>query len=213
MRKECTMLGKYDNIIYDFDGTIADSYPFFTRALHETLNNFGIHDSYEAVLGHLKISVRHSLSFYVPDRRPEAKKMMYSIYQRLALEEGHPVPGVPEALEYAIAHGKRNFLYTHSDKFPSILLERWGLLDKFEFIIDSTMKFPPKPAPDALNFLCEHYSLDKDRTLMVGDRNIDVLAGINAGVHGCLFDDGHFYDDFKCEHIIHDMHDMISIIG
>lgn len=207
------MLERYDNIVYDFDGTIADSYPFFTRALHETLEHFGIHDSYDSVLGHLKISVRHALNHYVADCRTEARKMMYEIYQRLALEEGHPIPGVPEALDFTIQNGGRNFLYTHSDKFPAALLERWGLLDKFTFIIDSTMKFPSKPAPDALNYLCERYSLNKDRTLMVGDRDIDVLAGLNAGVHGCLFDDGHFYDDFKCEHIIYDMHDMISVIG
>lgn len=207
------MLKNYDNIVYDFDGTIADSYPYFTRALHQTLDHFGIYDSYEAVLGHLKISVRHALNFYAPDRRTEIRKMMYDIYQQLAIEEGHPILGIPEALEYTIANGGRNFLYTHSDKFPTTLLERWGLLDKFTFIIDSTMKFPSKPAPDALNYLCDSYSLNKERTLMVGDRDIDVLAGLNANLHGCLFDDGHFYDNFRCEHIIRDMRDMISIIG
>lgn len=203
----------YDNIIYDFDGTIADSYPYFTRALCLTLEHFGKHDSYEAVLGHLKKSVRHALRYYNFDDRAAAKRVMYDFYHEIALREQMPVPGAKEALAFAREHGKRNYLYTHSDGFPRILLEKWGLLDEFTFIIDSTMGFPSKPAPDALNYLCEHFSLDRDRSLMVGDRDIDVLAGINAGMHGCLFDDGHFYDSFTCEHVIRGLGELPEIIG
>lgn len=202
----------YDNIIYDFDGTVADSYPYFTRALCLTLEHYGKHDSYAAVLGHLKISVRHALRYYNFDNRAEAKKLMYEFYHKIALEEEMPIKGAAEALEFARKQGKRNFLYTHSDEFPRILLRKWGLLDEFTFIIDSTMNFPAKPAPDALNFLCERFSLDRDRSVMVGDRDIDVMAGLNAGMHGCLFDDGHFYDSFSCEHIIRDLSELPKII-
>lgn len=202
----------YDNIIYDFDGTVADSYPYFTRALKLTLEHYGKEDTYESILANLKISVRHALRHYAFPDRAEAKKMMYDIYHRLALAEQGPVLGAAEALRYASQNGKKNFLYTHSDGFPRLLLEKWGLLDEFTFIIDSTFHFPAKPAPDALNYLCERFSLDRSRSLMVGDRDIDVLAGLNAGMHGCLFDDGHFYDSFDCEHTLRDMHELIGII-
>ena len=203
----------YDNIIYDFDGTIADSYPYFTRALYLTLEHYGMHDTYESVLFHLKKSVRHAFRHYAFENRAEAKKIMYDIYHEIALKEEGPIPGAAEALAFAREHGKRNFLYTHSDEFPRILLEKWGLLSEFTFIIDSTMGFPSKPSPDALNYLCKHFSLDRDRSLVVGDRDIDVLAGLNAGMHGCLFDDGHFYDDFECEHTIRSLFEMPGIIG
>mgnify|MGYP002711256718 CR=1 FL=1 len=77
----------YDNIIYDFDGTVADSYPYFTRALKLTLEHYGKEDTYESILANLKISVRHALRHYAFPDRAEAKKMMYDIYHRLALAE------------------------------------------------------------------------------------------------------------------------------
>ncbi len=203
----------YDNIIYDFDGTVADSYPYFTRALQLTLRHYGMDDPYESVLYHLKISVRHSFQHYKFENKSEARKMMYDLYHEMAIKEEMPLPGAAEALRFASGIGKRNYLYTHSDTFPKLLLEKWGLMDEFTFVIDSTLGFPSKPAPDALNYLCERFSLDRDRTLMVGDRDIDVLSGTNAGVHGCLFDSGHFYDSFSCEHIIRDLHELPSIIG
>ena len=110
----------YDNIIYDFDGTVADSYPYFTRALKLTLEHYGKEDTYESILANLKISVRHALRHYAFPDRAEAKKMMYDIYHRLALAEQGPVPGAAEALRYASQNGKKNFLYTHSDGFPRL---------------------------------------------------------------------------------------------
>lgn len=202
----------YDNIVYDFDGTIADSYPFFTQALKLTLNHYDMDDSFDSILTHLKISVRHAFGHYAFENKQEARSMMYDFYHKQALADEQPIDGAKEILQHASKLGKRNFLYTHSDEFPKLLLEKWGLINEFTFIIDSTMKFPTKPAPDALNFLCEKYSLDRDRTLMVGDRDIDVLAGTNAGVHGCLFDDGDFYTDFKCEHVIKHLTELKNII-
>jgi phosphoglycolate phosphatase-like HAD superfamily hydrolase len=49
------------------------------------------------------------------------------------------------------------------------------------------MNFPSKPAPDAVNYICDTYGLDRSETVMIGDREIDVLSGKNAGCFGCLF--------------------------
>ena len=65
----------YDNIIYDFDGTVADSYPYFTRALKLTLEHYGKEDTYESILANLKISVRHALRHYAFPDRAEAKEI------------------------------------------------------------------------------------------------------------------------------------------
>ena len=53
--------------------------------------------------------------------------------------------------------------------------------------VDSSNGFPAKPAPNAVEFICREYGLDKSETVMIGDREIDVLSGKNAGVYGCLF--------------------------
>ena len=50
--------------------------------------------------------------------------------------------------------------------------------------------FPMKPAPDAIRYLLDEFQLDPAETIMIGDREIDILSGKNAGIHTCLFTDG-----------------------
>ena len=56
--------------------------------------------------------------------------------------------------------------------------------------------FPSKPAPDALNYLVQKHGLKKAECVMVGDRDIDLDAGKNAGIGCVLFDPDHAFDDY-----------------
>ena len=55
--------------------------------------------------------------------------------------------------------------------------------------------FPLKPAPDALNALIKRNGLKKDACLMLGDRDIDIGAGVNAGIGTLLYDDENRYPE------------------
>ena len=44
-------------------------------------------------------------------------------------------------------------------------------------IVTASDRFPRKPDPTAINALVEHYGLDPQVTVMIGDRAIDVEAG------------------------------------
>ena len=72
------------------------------------------------------------------------------------------------------------------------------------------MNFASKPSPDAVNWICETYNLDKSETIMIGDREIDVLSGKNAGTYGCLFTkkDG---VDSAADYIIKDIIEVLDI--
>ena len=61
----------------------------------------------------------------------------------------------------------------------------------FSGFITADMDFPRKPAPDAILYILNEYGLNPEKTVMVGDREIDVLSGKNAGIDGILFDPDH----------------------
>ena len=46
----------YQNIVYDFDGTISDTYPIFTKALLVLLERHGIKGDYDECYALLKVS-------------------------------------------------------------------------------------------------------------------------------------------------------------
>lgn len=197
----------YKHLIYDFDGTLSDTYPCFTETLLELIKKYGISDTYENVYSNLKVSVGYALKQYDFGKdSAEARRDFHVIHDELAPQIQKPYPEAEEILRYAMAQGHKNYLYTHSGKIVKILLEQWGIADCFEDIIDSTMKFPTKPAPNALNYLCEKHGLDKKDCIMIGDRDIDTDCGHNAGMKGCLFDPDHYYDnadvDYRIEHLL-----------
>ncbi len=203
----------YKHLIYDFDGTLSDTYPCFTEAVLQTLKDFGLSDSYENVYAKLKVSVGHTMNSYdFGIDAAAARKHFHKIHDELAPKIQKPYPEAEEILRYAMAQGHKNYLFTHSGKIVKRLLEQWGIADCFEDIIDATMKFPTKPAPDALNYLCEKHGLDKKDCIMIGDRDIDTDCGRNAGMKGCLFDPEHYYDNADVDYRIENLLELKNII-
>lgn len=203
----------YKHLIYDFDGTLSDTYPCFTEAVLQTLKNFGMSDTYESVYAKLKVSVGYTMRCYdFGMDSAEARKYFHDIHNVLAPKIQKPYPEAEEILRYAMANGHKNYLYTHSGKIVKVLLEKWGIADCFEDIIDSTMSFPTKPAPDALNYLCAKHGFDKKDCIMIGDRDIDTDCGRNAGMKGCLYDPEHYYDSADVDYRIENLLELKNII-
>lgn len=203
----------FDYLIYDFDGTISDSYPIFAEALVTTLGNHGITETYENAYARLKVSVRHAIGYYNWDiPRELAHREFYDIYHKLSCQRGEPIEGAEEILRFAVENGKKNYIYTHTGEHATLLLKKFGFYDYFTGILDATAEFPNKPDPTALNWFIPEMGIDRDTALMIGDRDIDVLAGNNAGIKGCLIDDGGFYPTTKCDFKIEKLVELKSII-
>ena len=47
--------------------------------------------------------------------------------------------------------------------------------------------FPQKPDPTSFSFLIDKYDLVKRETIGIGDREIDVIAALAAGIPSCYF--------------------------
>lgn len=204
---------KYEYCIWDFDGTLSDSYPCFARALLDTLEEYGLSDTYESAYAKLKVSIGYALRTYdFPVEPKTASETMHRYHEIRALTEQQPFPEAEEILKAVVERGGQNFIYSHSGEIVTRLLKKWGLYGYFTEIVDNRYKFPRKPAPDALNFLCEKRGLDKSRCLMIGDRDIDTDCGRNAGIAGCLFDADHYYDRTEVEYRVTDLLQIRDIL-
>lgn len=175
------------NYIWDFDGMLFDSYPHVTSAFLKTLREFGREADYDEAKALLEF--RYAAAYEHYNVTEEEKEVFRAHEHNYALRPiALPFENTYRTIEELFRRGKKHFLYTHRGKESSqYYLEKHGLSKFFTAFVDSSNGFPAKPAPDAINWICETYGLDKSETVMVGDREIDVLSGINAGTHGCLF--------------------------
>ena len=175
------------NYIWDFDGMLFDSYPHITSAFLKALAEFGKEADYDEAKALLEITFAHAFEHY--DVSEEEKEVFRKHEHNYNLRPiAVPFENTYKVLETLFNDGKKHFLYTHRGHMTSQhYLEEYGMKKFFTAFVDSSMNFPSKPAPDAVNYICDTYGLDRSETVMIGDREIDVLSGKNAGTYGCLF--------------------------
>lgn len=94
-----------------------------------------------------------------------------------------------ETLERLLALGYRLAVVSNADGRVEALLERVGLADCFEFIIDSEVVGIEKPDRRIFELALDRLRVEPDRALYVGDLYpVDVLGARSAGMRTVLLD-------------------------
>lgn len=179
---------RYRNYIWDFDGTLFDSYPHVLASMEVVNAEEGID------CDRLELWRRLLVNFGEGRRYAglglEAYRRFVEYQNRMGEDEIEPVvvpfEGAAEVLREIVENGGRNYLYTHRNRTSIGYLDRYGLRDYFSDIITAEDGLPAKPAPDAVLRLIERNGLEPCECIMIGDRLIDGMAGINAGIAGAL---------------------------
>ncbi|HHV32847.1 MAG: HAD family hydrolase [Ruminococcaceae bacterium] len=181
----------YRFVAWDFDGTLFDTYPVMAGLFHKQLAEIGIQEPYLEIYRQMKKSMSHAFRYYRQKYGiNEAFLEHYKESRRaLELERCGPYPGIPELCRRIVETGGQNFLYTHRGDSALLLLEQYSMYDFFTDFITERHGFARKPSPDALMFLIQKHDLNPEQTIMIGDRDLDILAAKNAGVHSCFFQD------------------------
>ena len=192
---------KYDHFIFDFDGTLSDSYASFVKAAMMIAEKYGVPAEREQVYYLLK---KYS-TVHLFDTLPfgENRDIAYAAFNQLSKEllakEAEMISGTKELLDFIRANGGTSYIYSHSGEIVLHNVKRWGIAHYFADCMLGDKSYPRKPAPDALLVLVRRNNLDLSRSVMIGDRDIDILAGKNAGMAGILIDDENFYPDLAVE--------------
>lgn len=191
----------YTDLFWDFDGTLYNSYPQVVLALQNALRACGVPRQPDGeALRLLKISVFDAVNEYAARFGLDVQTLLERFREEHA-KVGFfpPYEGLRECLTRLKDAGARHWLYTHRDRKAWEQLERDGLRALFSGGVTAEDGFPLKPAPDALLSMVERYGLDPRTCAMIGDRDIDIGSGKNAGMVGVLFDPDGFYSDLHAD--------------
>ena len=205
------------DFIWDFDGTLYDTYPVMTQALLTALHQFNIRDIDKAALYRdLKIhSVRSAVQDFADQYQLSANELTATYHQieHQNQQAPKPYPGAKAVLEAVIAHGGRNFLDTHRDRTVYDYLAQNGLADYFSGGVDASQDFPRKPDPSAINAIVQQYQLTPSTTAMVGDRRLDIDAGVNANVQTIYFNVDGYNDAPNATYQVEQLTDILPLIN
>lgn len=173
------------NYIWDFDGMLFDSYPHITACFVKAMGEKGISVDYAQAKALFEISYATAFEHYGCSdeliEKFDSYESDYNLEPKVV-----PFKNTAYTLKEIVLRGGHNYLYTHRDSTALYYLAKYSIIGLFDGFVTSVNGFPCKPAPDALNYIADTFHLDKKECIMIGDREIDVLSGKNAGMYGCL---------------------------
>ena len=102
-------------------------------------------------------------------------------------------------------------MFTHRSGSVHDYLAGEDLTKYFTDVVSAGTTYARKPDPAGNNYLIGTHGLDRDRTLAVGDRELDVLAAKNAGIHACLVDPE--LPETAADHRIRDLWALDALVG
>ena len=202
------------SLIFDFDGTISDSYPIFVRIVRDVAAEFDVKVtmSDEELMDKMMINVGACMRAMNFPGEPIDRANCFWKHQRLHRYEFQAFPEIEPILKKSLSLGKKNYIYTHSGDVVHEMLENMGLHHYFAGFVTADHGFAPKPAPDALFYLCETYGVDPAESMIIGDRDIDTMSGNNAGMKGCLWDSGDRYPDYQTDYKIKTLDELYEML-
>jgi putative hydrolase of the HAD superfamily len=123
-----------------------------------------------------------------PSRTEELKAALLDLHRRAHLW-GATLPGTREALERLRDAGIRLAVISNSDGRAATALAAGGLLDAFEFVVDSGEVGVEKPDPRIFRMALERMGVSAGDALYVGDLyEVDVVGARAAGLEAALLD-------------------------
>ena len=205
---------RYTDVAWDFDGTLADSYPNSVRALGEVLRSFGFEESDEDLRAQLIVTSRHAMRYYGEKYGldPEELRILYLEKAGFHPELVIPFPGIREVLKEIKESGRRNHLYTNRNRLAVRYLDALGLLPYFDGLITGEEMAEFKPHPDGMYKLLEQYQVEPSKMLMVGDRALVLEASKAAGGDGCFYNTNGTSVPDCADFVVEDIRDLMKYL-
>ena len=181
---------KYKAILFDFDGTLADTAPGILMTMRETFKRMDIpvpdDDAMRATIGMLLEDALQLLGNLDDAGRERAAALYRELFPVYEVNFVKIFPEVKETLALLQSEGLRMAIVTSRGKRSlTVINDHNGLGGFFETMVTHDDNLTPKPAPDMVLALLQRMNLRKDEVLVVGDTTFDIEMGNSAGCHTC----------------------------
>lgn len=212
----------YNVILFDLDGTLTDPGRGITNSVAYALNKFGIEvadkkelykfigppltDSFEKYYGFSSEDAIAAVEYYREYFKPKG------IYENEIYE------GIPELLKSLKENGKTVILATSKPEiFAKEILKYFGIDVYFDFVAGATLDKTRTKKGDVIAYALNSIGVtDKEKCLMVGDREQDINGARQNGIDslGVLYGYGDMQEltNAKSTYIVEAVTDIIKYV-
>lgn len=205
----------FKNYIWDFDGTIIDTYPSTINSIIQTMKKYDVYLNYDLIYKKAKITLNkvfeHIKSSH--DFDDGIVNEIINNFSKISHEDRIKYDKIEEVLKFIVNHKGNNFLVTHRDKQSTFeILDHYKLKNLFVEIVTSDNDFPLKPNPESFIYLIEKYNLNRNNTVGIGDRRLDIGAAKNSNITSIFMNMDNINFDYKANYIFNNYYDFYKNI-
>jgi 2-phosphoglycolate phosphatase len=178
-------MATYRAVLFDFDGTLADSYMAITASVNHTLAHFGrptlTEPQVRALVGHGLLQLMETI---LPGVDPiEAAAIYRTHHPEVMISHTRVLPGVADGLAKLTAQGvKMGICSNKPSKFTREIVKGIGLTPHFQIVLGPDDVSAPKPDPAMIVAALKALDVPLEQALYVGDMEVDVETGRRAGI-------------------------------
>ncbi|MEN8116122.1 MAG: HAD family phosphatase [Bacteroidota bacterium] len=211
-------LTDFDAIIFDMDGVLVDSEPFYVEVEQQNFRKLGLnvthkeHITYQGTATDVmwyRVKDKHGLSQSVEELVKMTNSIVTPYFQNLELIES--MPGVSELIRFLA--NKNIPIAVASSSTPEvieIILNKTGLKKYFSIVVDSQMAGSSKPEPDIFLLAAKKLGIAPEKCLVIEDSTNGIKAAKQAGM-SCVAYAGpgsEFQDQNRADWIIKDFSEL-----
>jgi N-acetyl-D-muramate 6-phosphate phosphatase len=176
-------------VLFDLDGTFADTAPDLAAALNQVLHEEGKapldFEVIRPVVSHGGMALI-KLGFKLPEQHPDFERLrqrLLSIYQNNISQLTTLFDGIDELLQ---SLENKNILWGIVTNKPGWLTDplmaQLGLTQRASTIVSGDTTTQRKPHPEPLFYACQQINCQPAECLYIGDAERDIIAGNRAGM-------------------------------
>lgn len=180
---------EFDLLMFDLDGTLADTKRDLATAVNLTLLDFGLPQKppeviYTYVGDGVRKLLERSFEGFDAGIFDQALASFRHHYMEHLVETTAYYPGVLEVLEF-FRTKKKAVVTNKPSEYTDKLLSGLGAKRHFDLVVGGNSHMPLKPHPAMIQAAVEHLKVRPERALMIGDSVNDIRASRSAGVKVC----------------------------
>jgi phosphoglycolate phosphatase len=212
-------------VLFDLDGTFADTAPDLAYALNETLRRFGCSPLPFAMI---RPHVSHGATALVrlgfglePGTEPfeVRRQVLLDVYAANLCRDTRPFDGIPALLDALEANGLRWGIVTNKPAWlTEPLMLAMGLAARAGCIVSGDTTPNRKPHPEPILHACVRLAVDPADCVYVGDAERDIEAGRRAGTATLAATFGYLQDhedpsQWGADALVDDPLDLLAWLG
>lgn len=175
-----------DAVLFDCDGTLADSEPMISSSLVDALRDLGFTTTVEAVRRVIGPPLSEMAEALTGPLTPAQHTLLHERYFHHAIPRRpgvRPLPGAEPLLDALREHGLPLAMVTNKiERSTAAQIAQFGWDGRFGAVVCADSVPNPKPAPDPAIEALRRLSVAPHRAAFVGDTESDTLCARAAGI-------------------------------